>query len=40
MYEKALEIVMSKTKNGYVKASIEQQIGILKKYCSDNNFNL
>ena len=40
MYEKALEIVHSKTQNDYVKNSIAYQIDLLKKYCADNNFNL
>ena len=40
MYEKALEIVQSKTKNAYVQNVIAYQIDLLKKYCNDNNFNI
>ena len=40
MYEKALEVVFSKTKNGYIKNAIEYQKNSLSKYCADNNFKI
>ena len=40
MYKKALEIVLTTTRNTYVKTKIEEQTNILMSYCSLNGFSL
>ena len=40
MYEKALEVVISKTQSPYVKNAVEYQKDLLNKYCTENNYKL
>jgi tetratricopeptide (TPR) repeat protein len=40
MYKKALEIVLTQTRNTYIKAKIEDQTNLLMSYCSLNGFNI
>ncbi|MBO5385167.1 AAA family ATPase [bacterium] len=40
MYKKALDIVLTETRNTYIKTKIEEQTNILMSYCSLNGFNI
>ena len=40
MYKKALDIVLTTTRNTYIKAKIEDQTNLLMSYCSLNGFNI
>lgn len=40
MYKKALDIVLTKTRNTYIKSKIEEQTNVLMSYCSLNGFNI
>lgn len=40
MYGKALELIVEKTKNTYLKNTIEEKKKLLKSYCELNGFNL
>ncbi len=40
MYKKALDIVLTTTRNTYIKSKIEDQTNILMSYCSLNGFNI
>lgn len=40
MYKKALDIVLTTTRNTYIKTKIEEQTNILMSYCSLNGFSI
>ena len=40
MYKKALDIVLTTTRNTYLKTKIEEQTNVLMSYCSLNGFNI
>ena len=40
MYGKAMDVVISKTQNGYIKNAIEYQKDLLDKYCTENSFKI
>ena len=40
MYKKAFDIVLTTTRNTYMKTKIEEQTNILMSYCSLNGFSI